>query len=89
MKIIYFTGTGNSLAVAKKIGGELIAIPQAKEQTYKDDVIGVVFPTYGCMLPGIVKRFLEGVKLEADYIFAIATYGMGKRTGNADGRGDC
>ena len=78
MKIFYFTGTGNSLAVAKKIGGELIAIPQAKEPVYRDDVIGVVFPTYGCMVPGIVKRFLGGVKLEADYIFAIATYGMGK-----------
>lgn len=48
MKILYFTATGNSLAVAKKLGGELISIPQAiKNNQYeiKDDVIGFVFPT--------------------------------------------
>ncbi len=27
MKIIYFTGTGNCLEVAKKIGGTLYSIP--------------------------------------------------------------
>ena len=47
MKIFYFTATGNSLAVAKKLGGELISIPQVKgKHTFRDDVIGVVFPTY-------------------------------------------
>jgi flavodoxin len=47
MKILYFTGTGNSLAVAKRIGGELLSIPQEihkKEMTYSDDAIGLVFP---------------------------------------------
>lgn len=34
MKIFYFTATGNSLAVAKKIGGELISIPQGHEFIY-------------------------------------------------------
>ena len=29
MLTFYFTGTGNSLAAAKKIGGTLISIPQA------------------------------------------------------------
>ena len=28
MKIFYFTATGNSLYVAKKVGGELYSIPQ-------------------------------------------------------------
>jgi len=28
MTIFYFTGTGNSLAIAKSIGGSLISIPQ-------------------------------------------------------------
>lgn len=79
MKIFYFTATGNSLAVAKKLSGELISIPQVKgRQTFKDDVIGVVFPTYGCTVPPIVRKFLESMKLEADYTFAIATYGMDK-----------
>lgn len=81
MKIFYFTATGNSLAVAKRIGGELISIPQIKDNEnlyYKDDVIGVIFPTYGCNVPKIVKEFLKKVKFEADYTFALGTYGMGK-----------
>jgi ferredoxin len=81
MRIFYFTGTGNSLAVAKKIGGELISIAQAKNsevKEYKDDVIGFVFPTYGCTVPKIVQNFMKSVKIEADYTFAIGTYGNGK-----------
>ena len=45
MKILYFTGTGNSLYVAKKIGGELISIPQAMKNKvfeYEDEKIGIV-----------------------------------------------
>ncbi len=60
MKVFYFTATGNSLAVAKKIGGELISIPQVMNDEnleYKDDVIGVIFPVYGCNVPKIVSRF--------------------------------
>lgn len=34
MKIFYFTGKGNSLAVAKRLNGELVSIPQVmKEKT--------------------------------------------------------
>ncbi|WP_297634956.1 EFR1 family ferrodoxin [uncultured Clostridium sp.] len=79
MKIFYFTGTGNSLAVAKRFEGELISIPQIineKNLSYKDEVIGVVFPTYGWNVPKIVREFLKKAKLEANYIFAINTYGM-------------
>jgi len=81
MTIFYFTGTGNSLAVAKKIGGEnakLISIPQVIDsQTirYKDDVIGIVFPVYSFRAPMMVRKFLDNVHFEADYIFAIGTYG--------------
>ncbi|MCL2199243.1 MAG: EFR1 family ferrodoxin [Defluviitaleaceae bacterium] len=78
MTIFYFTGTGNSLAVAKKIGGNLISIPKVVDGEnlhYKDDVIGVVFPIYVFTPPGMVSRFLEKAKLEADYTFAIGTYG--------------
>lgn len=83
MIIFYFTATGNSLAVAKKIGGELISIPQAikaGKYEYNDDAIGFVFPTYYCYPPKIVRGFLEKAKLRADYFFAVATYGnsMGK-----------
>lgn len=83
MKILYFTATGNSLAVAKKIGGELISISQAlknEQYDYEDDVIGFVFPTYCCYPPKIVRDFLAKARLKADYLFAVATYGnaMGK-----------
>ena len=79
MRIYYFTGTGNSLSVAKTIGGELISIPQVKEYgTVKDDVIGIVFPVYGCTVPQIVKNFLAHMNFDAEYIFAICTYGNGK-----------
>jgi ferredoxin len=81
MKIFYFTSTGNSLAVAKKIGGTLVplvSIPQIADNfdaEYSDDVIGVVFPIYWLSVPKMVRRFLTEAKLSADYIFAIGTYG--------------
>ena len=78
MTIFYFTSTGNSLAVAKRIGGTLISIPQVVDSpdlSYKDDAIGVIFPVYGWTTPVMVGRFLDKVKFEADYIFAIGTYG--------------
>lgn len=78
MTIFYYTATGNSLAVAKQIGGNLISIPQvidAPETQYKDDVIGVVFPVFSLAPPKMVSDFLNKVKLEADYTFAIGTYG--------------
>jgi ferredoxin len=78
MTIFYFTSTGNSLALAKRIGGNLISIPQvidALETHYKDDAIGVVFPVYSNAPPRMVCRFFDKVRLEADYLFAIGTYG--------------
>jgi ferredoxin len=81
MIIFYFTSTGNSLAVAKKIGGEkgtLISIPQiidGKTLEYHDDVIGLVFPVYGFYIPKMCREFLARARLGADYIFAVGTYG--------------
>lgn len=87
-EIYYFSGTGNSLAVARdiaeKIKGKLVPIPAVmdKESIKTDaDVIGIVFPTYyepygG--VPLIVRRFT--IKLEdinSKYIFALCTYGSG------------
>ena len=60
MTIFYiynFTGTGNSLWVAKKIaeatGASLVSIPSIIEEKreYKDDVIGFVYPQYAIGLP--------------------------------------
>jgi ferredoxin len=79
MKILYFTASGNSLAVAKAIGGERISIPQAVKENqfaFEDDVIGIIFPTYCCVPPRMVRDFVVKANIKADYLFAIATYGF-------------
>ncbi|MBD7913356.1 EFR1 family ferrodoxin [Clostridium cibarium] len=78
MKIFYFTGTGNSLYVAKRFEGELYSIPKMlknNELTFEDDKIGIIFPTYALTAPKIVREFIEKVTLKSSYIFAILTYG--------------
>ncbi len=42
---------------------------------FKDDVIGIVSPTYSWGLPSIVYDFLKKAKIEANYIFYVSTYG--------------
>lgn len=84
MKIFYFTGTGNSLYIAKKFGGELYSIPQVlKEEThiFEDEKIGIIFPTYGLSAPKIVKEFIEKITLKSSYIFVVMT--CGNNNGNA------
>jgi ferredoxin len=79
MKILYFTATGNSLYIAKRLGGELISIPQAVKAgkyEFSDDKIGFVFPVYWITVPLYIEQFLREVKLNSNYIFAILTYGM-------------
>lgn len=77
--IFYFTATGNSLFVARELGGkDIISIPQALkkgELKYEADEIGIVYPVYGHMPPNLVKDFLKVAKLKADYFFAVLTYG--------------
>lgn len=78
MKIFYFTGTGNSLYVAKEIGGELHSIPKMLKENilnFEDDAIGFVFPCYCFGLPRIVSDFLKKSKFTANYFFAVMTYG--------------
>ncbi|HCB99961.1 MAG TPA: 4Fe-4S ferredoxin [Ruminococcaceae bacterium] len=78
MTIFYFSATGNSLYVAKEIGGTLYSIPQCsknKESVFEDDAIGFVFPCYGFGIPNLVKHFIEHGKFKAAYFFAVTTYG--------------
>lgn len=86
-EIYYFSGTGNSLVVArdisKKMEGNLIAISSIDEDivTTDADVIGIVFPVYYTGLvniPLIIQRFVMKLdKISTKYIFAICTYGGG------------
>lgn len=80
--ILYFTGTGNSLHVARELADEntvVLSIPQMMKKgtfEFEADEIGFVMPTYRCAPPEMVKRFLAKIHLKADYVFAILTYGM-------------
>ena len=82
-EIYYFSGTGNSLAVAKdivdKVDGKLIAIKDVidKEEINPNaDGIGIIFPAYYMLIPRIVERFINKLKnLDNKYIFAIITVG--------------
>lgn len=82
--ILYFTGTGNCLYVARQLGGEsakLLSIPQLMKQDdieIEADEIGIVYPVYGHMPPNMVRRFINKAKLKADYKFAVLTYGNRK-----------
>ena len=79
MITLYFTATGNCLYVAKRIGGELVSIPQAiKEGRYefRDEKIGLVLPVYWAMIPKYAENFIRKVKFDSPYIFAVLTFGM-------------
>ena len=80
-KIFYFTGTGNSLSVARDIGNELedaelVSIPAVVDGDIREDipVIGIVFPVYMWGIPNMVVDFVEKLKINSDqYVFAVAT----------------
>ena len=87
-EIYYFSGSGNSLAVARDVAavlaGKLISIGSLIDQDKiqpQAEIIGIVFPIYyepfgGC--PLIVRRFVGKLEnIQASYIFAICTYGSG------------
>lgn len=82
--VLYFTGTGNCLYVARQLGGkegELLSIPQLMKQgrfEIEADEIGIVYPIYGHMPPNMVRRFIQKAELKADYLFAVLTYGNRK-----------
>lgn len=82
-EVYYFTGTGNSLVVARdivqEIEGELIAIPEAVSKgsiEIDSKVAVVVFPVYMWGMPLIIERFIKSIKNLKDIsIYAIVTYG--------------
>lgn len=87
VEIYYFSGTGNSLHIAKELqkrlpGAELIPIVSllGKEViTTHGDTVGFVFPVHGMTVPIPVKRFIEKLELKsAKYTFAAATRGCTK-----------
>ncbi|MDR2481948.1 MAG: EFR1 family ferrodoxin [Spirochaetaceae bacterium] len=78
MKVLYFSATGNCLYVAKRLGGELLSIPQLQKKGIYEitgDVVGIVCPVYGFTLPNLVKEYLEKATIKAEYVFSIMTFG--------------
>ena len=76
--IFYFTGTGNSLYVAKQLDTELVSIPQVikGDLHFQADTIGVVCPIYGHEMPSMVKDFLRRAEFQTGYFYLVLTYGM-------------
>ncbi len=83
-QIFYFSGTGNSLYIARELQRKLpdsTVVPiidalNTDKIEVTGDVVGFVFPIHAFTLPIPVKKFLERVHLNsASYIFAIATRG--------------
>jgi ferredoxin len=84
MTILYFTGTGNSLHVARSIGGRLLSIPQMIKENkhrFEDDVIGFVYPCHGWGVAKMVRDFIRSSTFRAGYFFTIMTYGNTPNSG--------
>lgn len=78
MTILYFSTTGNCIQVARALGGTQLSIPQlVKSEQYaiEDDAVGVICPTYCADAPKMVQKYLQKARIEAEYVFGIATYG--------------
>ncbi len=82
--IYYFSGTGNSLYIAKKLQKlmpdskliPIVSLLNKKIIKTNADTIGIIFPLQGPTFPNAVKQFLEKIDLTlTGYIFAIATRG--------------
>jgi ferredoxin len=78
----YFSGTGNSLHVVKKLqeqisGAELIPMAQlVNKKLVKPEAktVGFIFPIYLTAMPVFIKKIISKMDLsQADYIFAVAT----------------
>jgi len=88
--IFYFTGTGNSLQVAKNMSNyheekifSIASLMHKEEEYYEytlgdNEKVGFVFPVYAWGAPKIVLDFIIKLKLNNlrdNYVFAVATCG--------------
>lgn len=79
--IYYFSGTGNTLYLAKHLKDNcsysLIDLSQITNKKIKlEGEVGILFPIYAMGIPKIVQEFLENIQVGAiTYLFAIATCG--------------
>ncbi|MDO9577038.1 MAG: EFR1 family ferrodoxin [Candidatus Cloacimonadales bacterium] len=82
-KIFYFTGSGNSLTIAKRIDEkiedcEVIQVKSSLDfsKPIAAEILGFVFPVYAWGMPVMFKEFIQKIKIEkADYVFVVTNYG--------------
>jgi Pyruvate/2-oxoacid:ferredoxin oxidoreductase delta subunit/flavodoxin len=84
VEVCYFSGTGNSLAVARdmarKLDAKLSPVVSTMGQesvNIEADAIGFVFPIYDFKPPLIVEDFIRKLEdIGSKYLFAVCTYGI-------------
>ena len=91
--LFYFTGTGNSLHVARNLlrpGERLVNMAEAQkhaEYSYHlagSERVGFIFPVYCFTLSNVVLRFVQKLDLKGQgYVFSVIT--CGGNTGHAGG----
>jgi len=82
--IYYFTGTGNTLSIARTLAAELgdtTLIPLRRAVNPRGipvdaDVLGIAFPVYFLDMPAVVRDFVRTLRFTGSpYVFGIATCG--------------
>ena len=88
--IYYFSGTGNSLHVARHLAdvlGERLCpmtttLPSSSGEGKGEGAIGLVFPVYAWGIPSVVEQFIRnykasllGGRLEGGFLYAVMTCG--------------
>ena len=82
--IFWFSGTGNSLYVAERIGEwlgdcrlrSMVAFDRSVGATSEAECLGLIFPVHGFSIPRCVETFLRGLDLSKyAYIFSVTTKG--------------
>ncbi len=83
-EIFYFSGSGNSLAVARDIAGEIDAkltevtsVADRENINCDAGIVGFVFPIYDFKHPSLIEKTVKKFKnLDTKYIFAVCTFGI-------------
>ncbi|MDO5564033.1 MAG: EFR1 family ferrodoxin [Eubacteriales bacterium] len=92
--VYYFSGTGNSLNVAKELeknGAEVYSIASIMKKCEKEkskeiicdaNKVGIVFPLYYLGMPKILHEFMEKlVLIHPEYVYMICTMGWNLKGG--------
>ena len=79
--IFYFSGTGNSAAVAKiaarELGDQAVDIIGKRAEDYdlsSEEYLGFIFPIYAWAAPEVMQQFAQGIGRTDAYTFAVGTF---------------